>query len=106
MDASSEHPIGNFSQEIAVFKDLAGLMRLGVEELNRKANEGLNKRMPEVQAKLKTDLKQSQVSPALKILTGGIHHFTASMITEVLDTVSLSTGVVIKAKEILGRKKK
>lgn len=104
MDGNSEHPLKGLSSESAVFKDLAGLFKLSAEELHRRASDGLD-RIPEVKAMLQTNLEQSQASPILRALTRGIHNFTIAMSTEVLDTVRLSTGVVIKAREIFGSKK-
>jgi len=104
MDNSPEQPLKKLSTEVAVFKDLAGLLKLSVEELHRHASDGLD-RMPEVKAALQAQLEQSQASPIFRTLTRGIHNFNISMTSEVFDTIKLSTGVVLKAREIFGRKK-
>ena len=109
MDATSEHPIGNFSAEKALFKDLAGLLHMGVEELNRRSISA-HERMPEIKANAKTSLEavfeKSETDPAVsRSMARGLQKVAILLDSGAIEGVRLSTSAIIKAREIFGRKK-
>lgn len=106
-----EQPIKDVSTERVTFKDLASLLKLGADELNRRASDALE-RMPEIKATWKIEAEKLEypgsppvVEKLSRSIAKGLYNTAGIVSTGVFDAVKISTAVVIKAREIFGSKK-
>lgn len=112
MDPEQSIKIKDLSTETVSFKDLASLLKLGVEELNRRASWALE-RMPEIKAAWQIEAEKTEypgappgVQKLSRTIAKGLYNTAGIMSTGVFDAVKISTAAVIKAREIFGSKKK